>query len=161
MEQSILSKEEANLHLLRSLRLASMTAQDTEGHTPEMSGEHSCGQSSANDPSDFLNFDTLGLDDSNMDNANGCNESVGSVVDTSSSTQHFRVVCSQDSGFIYHCPGENMSEHVQGQEQDGMAPYAPWRSKEEWELAYWLSTSQLSQREIDNFLKLKWVSRDL
>jgi len=33
----------------------------------------------------------------------------------------------------------------------------PWKSKEEWELVHWLSSTQLSRGDIDNFLKLTWV----
>ena len=42
-------------------------------------------------------------------------------------------------------------------QQDHGRPYSPFESKEEWELAYWLSMEGLSQGAINHFLKLKWV----
>ncbi|KAJ7697259.1 hypothetical protein B0H17DRAFT_1197650 [Mycena rosella] len=43
------------------------------------------------------------------------------------------------------------------QKKGGHAPWAPFESQEEWELARWLITSGLSQTKTDKFLKLKTV----
>ncbi|KAJ7725295.1 hypothetical protein DFH07DRAFT_758708 [Mycena maculata] len=43
------------------------------------------------------------------------------------------------------------------QKREGHAPWYPFESKEEWELARWLMTSGLSQKKTDEFLKLKSV----
>ena len=43
------------------------------------------------------------------------------------------------------------------QGENGDAPWAPFESQEEWELARWLMTSGVSQKKTDNFLKLKTV----
>ncbi|KAJ6591367.1 hypothetical protein B0H10DRAFT_2167842 [Mycena sp. CBHHK59/15] len=45
----------------------------------------------------------------------------------------------------------------QKQKQENSAPWAPFETEEEWELARWLMTSGLSQGKTDNFLKLKAV----
>ncbi|KAJ6616697.1 hypothetical protein B0H10DRAFT_2389376 [Mycena sp. CBHHK59/15] len=45
----------------------------------------------------------------------------------------------------------------QKQKQENGAPWAPFETEEEWELARWLMTSGLSQGKTDNFLKLKAV----
>jgi len=42
--------------------------------------------------------------------------------------------------------------------EDPANPFAPWNSKEEYELVEWLATSGLSQAAIDRFLNLNWVS---
>ncbi|KAF8330560.1 uncharacterized protein EI90DRAFT_2855390, partial [Cantharellus anzutake] len=36
-------------------------------------------------------------------------------------------------------------------------PYAPFESKEDWELCYWLSMEGISQKGIDRFRNLTWV----
>ncbi|KAF7328359.1 hypothetical protein MVEN_02551500 [Mycena venus] len=41
------------------------------------------------------------------------------------------------------------------QKARGNAPWYPFESEEEWELAHWLMTSGLSQKKTDNYLKLK------
>ena len=38
-------------------------------------------------------------------------------------------------------------------------PWTPFESKEEWELARWLMTSGMTQKAIDEYLKLKIISR--
>ena len=43
------------------------------------------------------------------------------------------------------------------QGENGDAPWAPFESEEEWELARWLMTSGVSQKKTDTFLKLKTV----
>ncbi|KAF8312303.1 uncharacterized protein EI90DRAFT_2847110, partial [Cantharellus anzutake] len=44
-----------------------------------------------------------------------------------------------------------------GNEDEGQ-PFAPFQSKEEWELSYWLSTEGISKGAIDCFRKLQWVN---
>lgn len=52
------------------------------------------------------------------------------------------------------------------QKKAGRAPWEPFESEEEWELARWLMTSGISQMKTDEFLKLKkvrtihWAIRD-
>lgn len=41
--------------------------------------------------------------------------------------------------------------------KDGLEPWAPFASVEEWELAKWLMTSEVSQSKISEFLKLPMV----
>lgn len=48
---------------------------------------------------------------------------------------------------------ENMRTH-----ENPESPFAPWSSKDEYELVEWLATSGLSQAAIDRFLGLNWVS---
>ena len=44
------------------------------------------------------------------------------------------------------------------QMDEGLAPWFPFESEDEWELARWLMTSGISQKKIDSFLKLHKVS---
>lgn len=44
------------------------------------------------------------------------------------------------------------------QRKDNEVPWALFESVEEWELAKWLLTSGLSQRAVDDFLRLRIVS---
>lgn len=48
---------------------------------------------------------------------------------------------------------ENMRTH-----ENPELPFAPWSSKDEYELVEWLATSGLSQAAINRFLALSWVS---
>lgn len=48
---------------------------------------------------------------------------------------------------------ENMRTH-----ENPESPFAPWSSKDEYELVEWLATSGLSQAAIDRFLGLNWVN---
>ncbi|KAJ6545182.1 hypothetical protein B0H19DRAFT_844804, partial [Mycena capillaripes] len=41
------------------------------------------------------------------------------------------------------------------QKTKGHAPWEPFESQDEWELAQWLMTSGLSNKKIDKYLKLK------
>ena len=43
------------------------------------------------------------------------------------------------------------------QKVEGSAPWAPFESQKEWELARWLMTSGVSQNKMDSFLKLESV----
>lgn len=57
--------------------------------------------------------------------------------------------------------GEGKSERIQEYEnqlQNDEAPWAPFPSYKEWELAEWLVQSGVSQSNIDKLLKLQWVS---
>lgn len=57
--------------------------------------------------------------------------------------------------------GEGKSERIQEYEnqlQNDEAPWAPFPSYKEWELAQWLVQSSVSQSNIDKLLKLQWVS---
>jgi hypothetical protein len=45
----------------------------------------------------------------------------------------------------------------EAQVANGDAPWAPFETEEEWELAKWLMTSGVSQKKTDSFLKLKTV----
>jgi hypothetical protein len=47
--------------------------------------------------------------------------------------------------------------HRNAQQTAGNAPWAPFESKKEWELARWLMTSGISQKKMDSFLKLESV----
>jgi hypothetical protein len=51
----------------------------------------------------------------------------------------------------------NFEQHFAQQREAGDAPWAPFESKDEWELAKWLMTSGVSQKQMDDFLKLKKV----
>lgn len=68
------------------------------------------------------------------------------------------------SSFIYG-QGANTFERILGDSFAAFAhrrevnPYYPFQGREEWELARFLARSSLSQTEIDDFLKLKWVMR--
>ena len=51
-------------------------------------------------------------------------------------------------------------EHFRNQQREhGLPPWAPWSSKEEWEVAEWLTSSGASQSKMDTFLKLPKVSK--
>lgn len=66
------------------------------------------------------------------------------------------------SGYILDRDGKNM---LQRMEDDRYAyrrkhnHFYPFKDREEWELARYLCCSSLKQGEIDDFLKLPWVSR--
>ena len=47
------------------------------------------------------------------------------------------------AGFVFPNHQWMLWQHLQDQEEVGR-PYAPWSSKEEWALIYWLSMAQLS-----------------
>ena len=47
--------------------------------------------------------------------------------------------------------------HFANQREAGDAPWAPFKSEDEWELARWLMTSGVSQKQMDEFLKLNKV----
>ncbi|KAJ7689553.1 hypothetical protein B0H17DRAFT_872490, partial [Mycena rosella] len=49
-------------------------------------------------------------------------------------------------------------ETLREQQRDaGRAPWYPFESEDQWELARWLMTSGLSQKKTDSYLKLKTV----
>jgi hypothetical protein len=48
-------------------------------------------------------------------------------------------------------------KHRNAQQAAGDAPWAPFESQKEWELARWLMTSGVSKKKIDTFLKLESV----
>lgn len=52
----------------------------------------------------------------------------------------------------------NFERHLYEQKKAGDAPWAPFETEDEWELARWLMTSGVSQTKIDSFLKLNKVS---
>jgi hypothetical protein len=52
----------------------------------------------------------------------------------------------------------NFEHHLDEQKKAGDAPWAPFESEDEWELARWLITSGVSQTKMDSFLKLNKVS---
>jgi hypothetical protein len=52
----------------------------------------------------------------------------------------------------------NFEQHLDEQKKAGDAPWAPFESEDEWELARWLITSGVSQTKMDSFLKLNKVS---
>ncbi|KAF8054072.1 hypothetical protein FPV67DRAFT_1442201, partial [Lyophyllum atratum] len=58
-----------------------------------------------------------------------------------------------------HCEN-TFSTYRQKQETRGHAPWYPFESQKEWEVAEWLMTSGVSQRKIDSFLKLKSIRED-
>lgn len=51
----------------------------------------------------------------------------------------------------------NFEHHLDEQKKAGDAPWAPFESEDEWELARWLITSGVSQSKMDSFLKLNKV----
>ncbi len=62
----------------------------------------------------------------------------------------------ESAGFVFPNNQQTLWQCLQAQEEAGKS-YAPWKSQEEWELVNWLSTTQLSQSDIDKFLKLPWM----
>ncbi len=48
--------------------------------------------------------------------------------------------------------------YCEQQKAANQEPWAPFGSEEEWELAWWLMESGVSQKKIDSFLKLKKVA---
>ena len=52
----------------------------------------------------------------------------------------------------------DFERHLYEQKKAGDAPWAPFETEDEWELARWLMTSGMSQTKIDSFLKLNKVS---
>ena len=51
----------------------------------------------------------------------------------------------------------NFEHHFGKQREAGDAPWVPFENEDEWELARWLMTSGVSQKEMDEFLKLNKV----
>ena len=51
----------------------------------------------------------------------------------------------------------NFEQHFELQRNAGDAPWTPFESEGQWELARWLMTSGVSQRQINEFLKLNKV----
>lgn len=58
-----------------------------------------------------------------------------------------------------HCP-TRFSGFLAQQRSRGLDPWAPFASREEWELARWIHKSNLSQRATDEFLKGSMVCRN-
>ncbi|KAJ7911973.1 hypothetical protein B0H13DRAFT_2478875, partial [Mycena leptocephala] len=55
-------------------------------------------------------------------------------------------------------PAETVFEAIRRQQrQDGQAPWAPFDSEDDWDLARWLSKAGISGGNIDEFLKLKKI----
>ena len=52
----------------------------------------------------------------------------------------------------------DFEHHLDEQKKAGHAPWAPFKTEDEWELARWLMTSGVSQKKINSFLKLNKVS---
>jgi hypothetical protein len=52
----------------------------------------------------------------------------------------------------------SFEQYLDEQKKAGDAPWAPFESEDEWELARWLMTSGVSQTKMDSFLKLNKVS---
>jgi hypothetical protein len=140
--------------LLRSLASATIIpGQDTEEH-------HDVPSSGQDDSNLSLNGTLPGLDNFSLMNTGMHDNRSDSDSAVDSSAWPFCVIHNQENArFIYPGCGKTLLDQLWSQEQDGK-PYAPWTSKLEWELAHWLSTSQLSQSNIDSFLKLQWVSVD-
>jgi len=65
------------------------------------------------------------------------------------------------AGFIYQTITSSTFFHQIKANEDPIQPYFPFRSKTEWEMAAWLSESDLSQQKIDDFFKLQYVSPNL
>ena len=51
----------------------------------------------------------------------------------------------------------NFDQHFEKQRKSGEAPWTPFESEDEWELARWLMSSGLSQKQINEFLTLNKV----
>ena len=51
----------------------------------------------------------------------------------------------------------NFEQHFELQREAGEAPWTPFESEDEWELARWLMSSGVSQKKINEFLKLNKV----
>src|SRR5258707_15874793 len=73
-------------------------------------------------------------------------------------TTHLKVIIDTNAGKPLEGHQETLWERFARQAGEG--GYAPFESKEEWELSHWLSTEGLSQGAIDCFQKLKWVSHN-
>src|SRR5258708_2127680 len=73
-------------------------------------------------------------------------------------TTHLKVIIDTNAGKPLEGCQETLWERFARQAGEG--GYAPFESKEEWELSHWLSTEGLSQGAIDHFQKLKWVSHN-
>jgi len=73
-------------------------------------------------------------------------------------TTHLKVIIDTNAGKPLEGRQETLWERFARQAGEG--GYAPFESKEEWELSHWLSTEGLSQGAIDCFRKLKWVSHN-
>src|SRR5258708_40005306 len=73
-------------------------------------------------------------------------------------TTHLKVTLDTNAGKPLEGCQETLCERFARQAGEG--GYAPFESKEEWELSHWLSTEGLSQGAIDCFQKLKWVSHN-
>src|SRR5258705_409367 len=71
---------------------------------------------------------------------------------------HLKVIIDTNAGKPLEGHQETLWEKFARQAGEG--GYAPFESKEEWELSHWLSTEGLSQGAIDHFWKLKWVSHN-
>jgi hypothetical protein len=67
-----------------------------------------------------------------------------------------RVVVDSNAGKPLGGAIETLWDQLSKQEESGR-PYAPFESKEDWELCYWLSMEGVSQGGINRFRKLKWV----
>lgn len=63
-----------------------------------------------------------------------------------------------EAGRTYRWKGTVFEEDFQSQRQQGDPPWFPFADEEEWELADWLMTSEISHGDIDKHLKLKIVS---
>lgn len=75
----------------------------------------------------------------------------------SSKTDHFwvRQLDREDAPKIYGMTSTRWEE--MRADEDPANPFAPWQSKEEYELVQWLAAAGISQAAIDEFLRMSWV----
>src|SRR5260370_13824446 len=138
-EQSLVVEAESLSH---DSELSSLAAMDDLGHA---GGNYS--------------FDAeLDSEARSENNSNQTNLNIDLVTSPSVVWHSYIMQASDHAGFVFPGHSETLWDKLLQQEAAG-EPYAPWKSKAEWELAHWLSISQLLWSDIDNFLQLKWLSR--
>src|SRR5258708_19375320 len=80
----------------------------------------------------------------------------GAASDTSMRCWYWTCQDNKTASFVFPNCQQTLWQCLQDQEETGR-PDASWGSKEEWGLVYWLIMAQLSQVDINTFLKLPWA----
>jgi len=165
MLKSLTSTHQQRSHTTTyNINSASLASKSTEQSLEAESLSHDSKSSSLaamDDPHAGGNysFDTeLDSEARSENNSNWTNLNIDLVTSPSVVWHSYIMQASDHAGFVFPGHSETLWDKLLQQEAAG-EPYAPWKSKAEWELAHWLSMSQLSQSDINNFLQLKWVSR--
>ncbi len=149
MLKSLTSTHQQRSHTTTyNINSASLASKSTEQSLEAESLSHDSKSSSLaamDDPHAGGNysFDTeLDSEARSENNSNWTNLNIDLVTSPSVVWHSYIMQASDHAGFVFPGHSETLWDKLLQQEAAG-EPYAPWKSKAEWELAHWLSISQL------------------